>query len=112
MNIFRNNKVVENGYLCDRLYRLKLNSMYKQSLHTQLINCRLDIAVKRMVINENSSMLWHKRLGHISKETMERLVKEGLLSKLNFTNFMVCVDCTKGMQTNTNKKGVTRSFVL
>lgn len=57
-------------------------------------------------------MLWLKTLGHISKETMERLVKEGLLSKLNFTDFMVCVDCTKGMQTITNKKGVTRSFVL
>ncbi|RWR73399.1 Gag-protease-integrase-RT-RNaseH polyprotein [Cinnamomum micranthum f. kanehirae] len=112
MDVIRNNKVVGNGYLCDGLYKLKLNPMYEQSLHTQHFNCGMNMGVKRMTINENSSMLWHKRLGHISKERMARLVKDGLLPNLNFTDFTVCIDCIKGKQTNTSKKGATRSSGL
>ena len=76
MNIFRNNEVVGNGYLCDGLCRLRLKSMYELSLHTQHVNCGLNMGIKRMVLNENLSMLWRKRLGHISKERTTRLVKD------------------------------------
>ena len=50
--------------------------------------------LKRRLINESSSMLWHKRLGHISRE---RLVSEGILNSLDFTDFKICVECVKGM---------------
>ena len=104
--------MLEIGYLCDGLYKLKLNSMYEHSLHTQHINGGWNMRVKRMAINENSSILWHKRLGHISKKRMARLVKDGLLPNLNFTDFTVCVDCIKGKQTSTSKKGAIRSSGL
>ena len=61
---------------------------------------------KRCVINEDSSKLWHRRLGHISIERIKRLLNEGVL---DFTDFETCVDCIKGKQTNKSKKGANRS---
>jgi hypothetical protein len=68
-----------------------------------------NVGTKRSLINENSSILWHKRLGHISRERLERLVKDEVLENLDFTDFGVCVDCIKGKQTKHTKKGATRS---
>ena len=45
---------------------------------------------KRCVINEDSSKLWHRRLGHISIERIKRLVNEGVLNTLDFTDFETC----------------------
>ena len=60
-------------------------------------------------MNEDSSFLWHQRLGHISIQMIKRLVNEGVLSALDFTNFETCVDYIKGKQTKKSKKGATRS---
>ena len=46
--------------------------------------------------NENSAYLWHKHLGHISKERLQRLVKNEILPNLEFTDLDLCVDCIKG----------------
>ena len=62
--------------------------------------------------NENSAYLWHKRLGHISKERLQRLVKNEILPNLDFTDLSLCVECIKGKQTKHNKKGATRSTQL
>jgi len=51
-------------------------------------------------------------LGHISKEMMERLVKNESLSNLDFTDLNVCVDCIKSKQTKHTKKWATRSTQL
>lgn len=42
------------------------------------------------MIIENSSILWHRRVGHIFREKIERLVKDEILLSLDFTNFGVC----------------------
>ena len=55
-------------------------------------------------------MLWHKCLGHISKDQLERLVKNGVLPTLGFTNFGTCIDCIKGKQIKSTKKSATRSL--
>lgn len=65
--------------------------------------------VKRKLTNENSSSLWHKRLGHISKQRIQRLVSDGVLDQLDFTDFDVCVNCIKGKQTNTRKLSAQRA---
>ncbi|CAL9085653.1 unnamed protein product, partial [Musa textilis] len=57
------------------------------------------VGLKRSFNNERSSTLWHRRLGHISKERIERLVKNNILEDLDFTDFDVCIDCIKGKQT-------------
>ena len=54
-------------------------------------------------------MLWHWRLGHISIDRIKRLVKDGVLSTLDYTNLETCVDCIKGKQTNKTKKNANRS---
>ena len=55
-----------------------------------------NISTKRSSVDENSAYLWHQRLGHISKERIERLVKNDILPNLDFTDLGVCVDCIKG----------------
>ena len=54
-------------------------------------------------------MLWHRRLGHISINRIKRLVKDGVLSTLDYTNLKTCVNCIKGKQTNKSKKNDNRS---
>ncbi|CAO2827720.1 unnamed protein product [Amaranthus hypochondriacus] len=102
-SLFFNSELIGNGKLIDGLYSLGLqneatnNVMYVQT------------GLKRCVMNEDSSILWHRRLGHISIERIKRLVKEGVLSTLDFTDFETCIDCIKGKQTNKSKKGAKRS---
>ena len=42
------------------------------------------------IIDERSSMLWHGHPVYIFREKMKRLIKEGILHDLNFSN-LVCV---------------------
>ena len=59
---------------------------------------------------ESSFVLWHKRLGHFSKERMERLIKENILHDLDFSDFETCIDCVKGKLTaRVRKNKVNRS---
>ena len=59
--------------------------------------------------NEDSFMLWHRRLRYIFIERVKRLVNDEVLSVLDFTNFDTSVDCIKGKHTNKSKKGAKRS---
>ena len=40
--------------------------------------------------------MWHKHLGHISRQRLERLVRDDVLSNLDFSDFETCVVCLKG----------------
>jgi hypothetical protein len=104
-NLFKNTLFVGSRNLCDGLYKLSLNSHFAESL----ITLHHNVGTKRSLINENSFILWHRRLSHISKERLERLVKDEILPNLYFTDFNVCVDCIKGKQTKHTKKCATRS---
>ncbi|RVW30282.1 Retrovirus-related Pol polyprotein from transposon TNT 1-94 [Vitis vinifera] len=50
--------------------------------------------------------------GHISIDRIKRLVNDGVLSTLDFTDFETCVDCIKGKQTNKSKRSATRSSTI
>ena len=63
-------------------------------------------------MNENSTILWHKRLGHISREMMERLIKNEIMTSLDFSYFISCVECIKGKYTKVKKKGASRATEL
>ena len=63
-------------------------------------------------MNENSTILWHKRLGHISREMMERLIKNEIMTSLDFSDFTSCVECIKGKYTKVKKKGASRATEL
>ena len=57
-------------------------------------------------------MLWHKRLGHISRERVERLIKNDILPSLDFEDMEICVDCIRGKLPKDKNKGVSRSSDL
>ena len=54
-------------------------------------------------------MLWHRRLGHISIDRIKKLVKDGVLCTLDYTDLETCVEYIKGKQINKSKKNVNRS---
>ncbi|CAH8267188.1 unnamed protein product [Arabidopsis lyrata] len=64
---------------------------------------------KRKFEIANSGTLWHKRLCHIFRNRVERLVSDGILSSIDFTDFNVCVDCIKEKQTKHKKLGAYRA---
>ncbi|KAL4354134.1 hypothetical protein GQ457_06G003750 [Hibiscus cannabinus] len=105
-NLFYKSEIVGNGVLCDGLYSIDLqNNATHNVMHIQT-------GTKRCVINEDSSTLWHRRLEHISIEIIKRLVNDGVLNTLDFTDFDTYVDCIKGKHTNKSKKGANRSSTI
>ena len=81
-------------------------------LNTYYSNEHLSLSVnssKRNKVGTNSWILWHKRLGHISKKRVERLVRDGLLGSLDFTDLSTCVDCIKAKTTNTFGKRAVKA---
>lgn len=93
--------VVGNGMHVDGLYRLLLDPPFDNNFLTLHGN----VSIKCSIVNEQCSMLWHKRLGHISIERIRRL-NDGVLEALDFSNFGVCVDCKKGKQTKNKPRKV------
>ena len=65
--------------------------------------------VQNEKLNENSATLWHKRLGHISKQRIQRLVLDEILDPLDLSDFEVCIECIKGKRTNIRKLGAKRA---
>ena len=103
-SLFQNSNLVGTGSLSyvDNLYMLDTVASYHETLQ---LSTR---GVKRKLTNENSSSLWHKRLGHISKRRIERIVSYGILDSLDFADFEICTNCIKGKQTNIRRFGVNR----
>ena len=105
-SLFQNSNLVANGSLSgyDNLYLLDTIASFNESLHINTIG------VKRKLTVENSTSLWHKQLGHISKMRIERLMSNGILDPLDFSYFDKCVNCIKGKQTNVRRFGANRSI--
>ena len=101
-SISLNSNIIGTGSLMDGLYMLEVVATHNEILHTS------SKGTKRK-LNENSASLWHKRLCHISKERIQRLVSDGILDSLDLTTFEVCVECVKGKLTNTRKLSANRS---
>ncbi|GJR29927.1 retrotransposon protein, putative, ty1-copia subclass [Tanacetum coccineum] len=51
---------------------------------------------KRAKLNLDSALLWHCRLGHISKKRIEKLQHDGLLDSSDIKSFEKCVSCMSG----------------
>ena len=78
----------------DNLHLINTITSSNESLH---LNTR---GVKRKLIIKNLVALWHKRLGHIFKRRMKRLVSNENFGFLNFAKFDDCINYIKGKQTN------------
>ena len=87
----------------DNLYMLDVNTSYNEALHVE------SRGTKRKANKETSATLWHKSLGHISKNRIQRLVSDGILESVDFSDLDVCVECIKGKQTKHKKIGANRA---
>ena len=87
----------------DNIYMLDTVVSYHETLQLSTQG------VKRKLTNENSSSLWYKRLGHIFKRRIERLVLDGIQDSLDFVDFEICTNCIKGKQTNTRRFGANKA---
>ena len=99
-------KVIGYGTLSDGLFHIQLQNNFTYNF------MHVTVGLKICVMNEESSMLWHRRLGHISIERIKKLVNDGVLSTLDLADFKTCVNCIKGKQTNKYKRGAKRSTNL
>ena len=106
--MFYKSSLIGNGILCDGLFQILLQS----NVSYNVMHDQENVGIKCSVMNENSSMLWHRRLGHISIKRIEKLGKDRILVSLDFTDFQTCVDCIKGKHTNKTKKGARKSSNL
>ena len=71
VSLYLNSNVIGTGSLTDKLYKLNI----KTTNGNETLNSS-NYDIKRKLTNENSSMLWHRRLGHISNQHIQRLVSE------------------------------------
>jgi hypothetical protein len=64
-----------------------------------------NVSNKRKRCNDAISVkFWHYHLGHISREMIERLIKDDILYPLDFSNLDYCIDCIKGKYAKQVKK--------
>ncbi|RDX87462.1 hypothetical protein CR513_31069, partial [Mucuna pruriens] len=69
-----------------------------------LLTLHHNVDTECSLVNELSAFLWHKQLGHISRERMERLVKNEILPDLDFTHLNICVEVLKENKQNIQRK--------
>lgn len=86
LDICFNSIVVGSRNLCDGLYMLNVNEM----------SVNFVVGTKGNRKDDNSSILCHRRLRHISRPHIERLIKEGILPNLDISDFETHVDFLKG----------------
>lgn len=101
-NMFKlsfNSGIVGTGSLMghDNLYLLGTIATYEETLNVE------SHGTKHKIDDKNSGELWHKHLGYISKNKVERILSDGILDSIDLTNFDVCVECVQGKQTKTKE---------
>ncbi|KAK1697208.1 hypothetical protein QYE76_013905, partial [Lolium multiflorum] len=65
-----------------------------------------NIDAKRIKLNDNSTYMWHCRLGHIGVKRMKKLHSDGLLESLDFQSLDRCEACLMGKMTKTPFSGI------
>nr|GEZ97850.1 retrotransposon protein, putative, Ty1-copia subclass [Tanacetum cinerariifolium] len=90
IQVSRNNVVYFSAVRRDDIFKINLtNSLTNESSVYAVSN-------KRAKLDLDSALLWHCRLGHISKKRIERLQHDGLLNSSDLRAFEKCVSCMSG----------------
>lgn len=76
LSLFKYTHMIGSSVLYDGLYKLNPDKLYDETFVTLHHN----VATKCSLVNECSTCLWHKRLGHISKEIIKWLINNNILS--------------------------------
>nr|GEX99073.1 hypothetical protein [Tanacetum cinerariifolium] len=90
IQVSRNNVVYFIDIPRDGIFEINLsNSLTNESYIYAVSN-------KRAKLDLDSALLWHCRLGHISKKCIEKLQHDGLLDSADLKAFEKCVSCMSG----------------
>nr|GEX19121.1 putative zinc finger, CCHC-type [Tanacetum cinerariifolium] len=93
IQVSRNNMVYFSAIPRDGIFEIDLsNFLTNESFIYAVSN-------KRAKLDLDSALLWHCRLGHISKKRIEKLQHDGLLDSSDLRAFEKCVFCMSGKMT-------------
>nr|GEZ10236.1 hypothetical protein [Tanacetum cinerariifolium] len=90
ISVSRNNLVYYSAIPRDDIYEIDL---YSSNTNDSSMYAISNIRAK---LNLDSILLWHCRLGHISKTLIEKLQHDGLLNLTDIKSFEKCVSCMSG----------------
>jgi len=94
-------------YMSDIFYvhAPEINGLFLLNLDSRNTHIH-NINAKRIKMNDdNSTYMWHCRLGHIGIKRMKKLHSDGLLESLDFESFDTCEPCLIGKMTKTPFSG-------
>ncbi|GKA28111.1 retrovirus-related pol polyprotein from transposon TNT 1-94 [Tanacetum coccineum] len=84
-SVYRNNMVYFSVIPRDGIFEIDLSDSYTNN------SSMYDVSNKRAKLDLDSALLWHCRLGHVSKKRIEKLQDDGLLNSTNLRAFEKCV---------------------
>ncbi|GJU29528.1 zinc finger, CCHC-type containing protein [Tanacetum coccineum] len=87
ISVSRNNMVYFSAVPRDGIYEIDLSNSNTNDSSMYVVSN------KRAKLNLDSSLLWHCRLGHISKKHIEKLQHDRLLNSTDFQSFEKCISC-------------------
>ncbi|GJX00868.1 zinc finger, CCHC-type containing protein [Tanacetum coccineum] len=90
LSVSKNNLVYFSAIPRDGIYEIDLSSSNKND------SSMYAISNKRAKLNLDSTLLWHCRLGHISKKRIEKLQHDGLLNSTDIKSLEKCISCMSG----------------
>ncbi|GJW25283.1 ty3-gypsy retrotransposon protein [Tanacetum coccineum] len=90
IQVSRNNMVYFSAIPKDGIFEIDLSNSYANDSSIYIVSN------KRAKLDLDSALLWHCRLGHISKKRIEKLQHDGLLNSNDLRAFEKCVSCMSG----------------
>jgi hypothetical protein len=105
-------EIVGFAFRQDKLYMLFMHENVDVVCNDEDVVCKekgsssMNVSSKRKRCDDaTSAKLWHYRLNHISRGRIERLIKDDILTPLDFSDSDYCIDCIKGKYAKQVKKG-------
>nr|GEZ44513.1 hypothetical protein [Tanacetum cinerariifolium] len=90
IQVSRNNMVYFSAIPRDGIFKIDLSNSYTNESSIYVVSN------KRAKQDLDSALLWHCRLGHISKKRIEKLQHDGILNSTDLRAFEKCVSCMSG----------------
>nr|GEY20922.1 hypothetical protein [Tanacetum cinerariifolium] len=87
IQVSRNNMVYFSAIPRDGIFEIDLSNSHTNESSIYVVS------YKRAKLDLDSALLWHCRLGHISKKRIEKLQHDGLLDSSDLRAFEKCVSC-------------------
>nr|GEW33439.1 putative retrotransposon Ty1-copia subclass protein [Tanacetum cinerariifolium] len=90
IQVSRNNMVYFSAIPRDGIFEIDVSNSYAND------SSMYAVSNKRAKLDLDSALLWHCRLGHISKKRIEKLQHDGIINLTDLRAFEKCVSCISG----------------